>query len=143
MILHCSAQGYTTGVSVSGLCSKDVSYRPVKMSLHPATVKMSLQPPGSVLSVLHHPSTAALQCNKLLCAKFMAEQPYEVFVVVQSVHSCPIGRMLDPKAGFTILLPPIKSHRHRCSLTHYSDRIRSFTKSPGVRSYTFQSLSHQ
>ena len=95
-----------TGVSVSGLCSKDVSYRPVKMSLHPATVKMSLQPPGSVLSVLHHPSTAALQCNKLLCAKFMAEQPYEVFVVVQSVHSCPIGRMLDPKAGFTILLPP-------------------------------------
>ena len=32
-----------TGVSVSGLCSKDVSYRPVKMSL---------QPPGAVLSVL-------------------------------------------------------------------------------------------
>ena len=57
--------------------------------------------------------------------------------------SCPGRRMLDPKAGFTILLPPIKSHRHHYSLTHYSDRIRSFTKSPERRSYRFQSLSYQ
>ena len=38
---------------------------------------------------------------------------------MQSVHSCPIGRMLDPKAGFTILLPPIKSPRHRHSLARF------------------------
>ena len=38
---------------------------------------------------------------------------------MQSVHSCPIGRMLDPKAGFTILLPPIKSPPHRHSLARF------------------------
>ena len=51
-----------TGVSVSGLCSKDVSYRPVKMSLllQPAATLLKcpyyysqlLQPPGVLLSVL-------------------------------------------------------------------------------------------
>lgn len=147
MILHCSAQGYTTGVSVSGLCSKDVSYRPVKMSRQPPE-RSRRNVPYTLHCITLHCIHLVWQCNKLLCAKFMAELP--LLWSAQCYNSakvggcsCPGRRMLDPKAGFTILLPPIKSHRHRCSLTHYSDRIRSFTKSPGGRSYTFQSLSHQ
>ena len=128
----CLCQGFAVKMSVIALLKCPDSHQRglVAMSLTPCTVHL------------------VWQCNKLLCAKFMAELP--LLWSAQCYNSakvggcsCPGRRMLDPKAGFTILLPPIKSHRHHYSLTHYSDRIRSFTKSPERRSYRFQSLSYQ
>ena len=126
MILHCSVQGYTTGVSVSGLCSKDVSYRPVKMSRQPPERSRR-----NVPYTLHCTFSVAVQLTSV-CKVYGRIAPLAQCYNSAKVGgcSCPGRRMLDPKAGFTILLPPIKSHRHHYSLTHYSDRIRSFTTRP-------------
>ena len=96
-----------TGVSVSGLCSKDVSYRPVKMSLHQATVKMSLQQATATIQVQCCITPQEQHCSAINFYVQSLWQNSPMKCTTRSAKfSCPVGRMLDPKAGFTILLPP-------------------------------------